>query len=265
MNTTQQRRAFLSWIGGKSRLASKIIPLFPRHRCYCEVFAGAGWLLFKKEPSEVELINDINAELVTLYRVVKLHLDEFIRHFRWMLVSRDEFQRFLVERPETLTDIQRAVRFYYLTKTSHASRIASPTFGTATTRPPRLNLLRIEEELSAAHLRLSQVTVENLPYGRFIERYDRPHTLFYLDPPYFGCENYYGAGVFERDDFARLRDLLADIEGKFVMSINDAAPIRELFGQFDMIVVGTKYSAGARGGQKAVNELVIANFELPRT
>jgi DNA adenine methylase len=238
--------------------------MFPEHRCYCEVFAGAGWLLFRKEPSEAELLNDINSELVTLYRVIKLHLDEFHRYFRWILVARDEFDRFLAENPETLTDIQRAVRFYYLAKTSHGASVASPTFGTATTRPPRLNLFRLEEELSAAHLRLAKVTVENLPYWKFIERYDRQHTLFYVDPPYFGCEDYYGEGLFSRDDFQRLRDLLACIEGRFLMSINDAPEIRELFCQFDIREVGTKYSIGAKGGQKNVRELVIANYELPR-
>jgi DNA adenine methylase len=158
-----QNRSFLSWIGGKSRLARQIIPLIPAHQCYCEVFAGAAWILFKKEKSEAEIINDINTDLVTLYRVVKHHLDEFIRYFRWVLVAREEFERFLEENPGTLTDVQRAVRFYYLAKSSYGSRIDAPTFGVSTTGYPRLNLLRIEEELSAAHLRLSQVVVENKP------------------------------------------------------------------------------------------------------
>lgn len=101
-----QKRSFISWIGGKSRLADKIIPKLSEHQCYCEVFAGGAWLLFKKEPSESEVINDINIELVTLYRVVQRHLDEFIRYFRWVLVSRDEFDRWLNSDPDTLTDIR---------------------------------------------------------------------------------------------------------------------------------------------------------------
>ena len=105
-------KGFLSWIGGKSRLSDRIIPLIDDHTCYCEVFAGGAWLLFKKPQSQSEVINDINIELVTLYRVVQIHLDEFIRYFRWILVSRDEFDRFKNENPDTLTDIQRAVRFY---------------------------------------------------------------------------------------------------------------------------------------------------------
>ncbi|MHB8110704.1 MAG: DNA adenine methylase [Syntrophorhabdaceae bacterium] len=68
-------------------------------------------VVFKKKESQVELINDINKQLVTLYRVIKNHLEEFIRYLKWILVARDEFSRFKIENPETLTDIQRAVRF----------------------------------------------------------------------------------------------------------------------------------------------------------
>lgn len=89
------QKSFLSYLGGKSLLANKIIPRIPDHSCYCEVFAGASWILFKKEPSKVEIINDINTDLVTLYRVVKHHVREFVRYFEWILTARDEFERFL--------------------------------------------------------------------------------------------------------------------------------------------------------------------------
>jgi len=85
-------------------------------------------MLFAKEESKVEIINDINVDLVTLYRVVKHHLDEFIRYLRWILVARDEFERFKKENPETLTDIQRAVRFYFILKNSFSGKIAHPSF-----------------------------------------------------------------------------------------------------------------------------------------
>lgn len=160
-------KSFLAYMGGKSLLANKIIPKVPEHKCYVEVFAGAAWMLFKKEEarSEVEIINDINLDLVTLYRVIKHHLEEFIRYFKWLLVSRDEFIRFRAENPETLTDIQKAVRFYYLLKLGYAARINNPSFSIATTSRPRLNLLRIEEELSAVHLRLARVYIENKDYA----------------------------------------------------------------------------------------------------
>lgn len=119
----------LSWIGGKSLLAEKIILRLPEHQCYCEVFGGAAWVLFRKSESKAEVINDINVDLVTLYRVIQYHLEEFVRYFKWMLVSRDEFDRLKRVGPDTLTDIQRSARFYYLVQTSFGSRVKKPTFG----------------------------------------------------------------------------------------------------------------------------------------
>jgi len=254
------KKSFLSYLGGKSLLANKIIPLIPEHLCYCEVFAGAAWLLFKKEQSEVEIINDINTELVTLYRVVKCHLDEFVRYLRWLLVSRDEFARFKLERPETLTDIQRAVRFYYLLRNGYAAKVEKPSFNIAPSKGPRFNLLRIEEDLSAAHLRLSRVYIENLPYQRVIERFDRPTTFFYLDPPYFNCEEDYGKGIFYRDDFERLADILRSLQGKFILSINDTKEIRTIFKRFHLEEVKTSYTAGGSDRRKEVKELLFMNF-----
>lgn len=256
----KQGNSFLAWVGGKSHLTDRIIPLLPEHRCYCEVFAGAAWMLFRKEESRVEVINDINSDLVTLYRVVKHHLEEFVRTLKWLLVARDEFERFLATDPATLTDIQRAVRFYYVMKTGYGARLRSPSFGSAASAPSRFNLLRIEEELSAAHLRLARVYVENRPFQEVIQRFDRPDTLFYVDPPYWGCEDYYGKEVFSREDFTVLRDQLAAVKGRFVMSINDTPEIRALFGDFTLRKVPTKYSL-AKAGNQSVTELLVLNYK----
>ncbi|MBN2437973.1 MAG: DNA adenine methylase [Deltaproteobacteria bacterium] len=253
-------KSFLAYMGGKSLLAKKIVSIIPKHNCYCEVFAGAAWILFKKEESDVEIINDINTDLVTLFRVVKLHLEKFIRYFKWILVSRDEFYRFRKEDPETLTDIQKAVRFYYLLKLGYAARIKAPAFSIATTSRPRLNLLRIEEELSEVHLRLSRVFIENRSYAEVFSRFDKPDTFFYVDPPYYGCEDYYGLGIFSREDFLKLRDILAGLKGKFVLSINDVDHIRDLFDGFYIETVNTTYSAGGAHRKKHVSELLIRNF-----
>lgn len=193
------------WIGGKRRLAKRILPLFPAHECYVEPFAGGAALYFMKPPSEVEVLNDINGELVNLYRVIKHHLEEFVRQFKWALVSRQIYGWLKVTPEETLTDIQRAARFYYLQKMAFGAKVANQTFGTATTAPPRLNLLRLEEELSTANLRLSRTYIEHLPWAECVRRYDRPHTLFYLDPPYWETTGY---GVdFGLDNYAIMADL----------------------------------------------------------
>ncbi len=248
------------WLGGKHQLAKRIVHLIPEHTCYVEPFAGAAWVFFRKPQSEVEVLNDINLDVVTLYRVVQDHLEEFIRYFKWLLVSREEFNRYMKEEPTTLTDIQRAVRFFYLQKNSFGGRTQNRSFGYGTTRPPRLNLLRIEEDLSAAHLRLAQAYIENLPYGDLIRRYDREHTFFYIDPPYWNCENDYGKNIFSKEDFAALAVQLSGIKGKFLLSLNDVPEIREIFSAFIIEPVSVTYSVGiSRTSEK---EVLIRNYEI---
>lgn len=250
------RPPLAGWMGGKSLLAKRIIERIPSHHCYVEPFAGAAWVLFKKAESKVEVINDINKDVVTLYRCLQWHLEEFIRYFKWVLIARDEFERLKRANPDTLTDIQRAARFYYLQQSCFGGRISSPSFGYGLTRGPKLNLLRIEEQLSAAHLRLSRVYVECLPYSDIISRYDSTETFFYLDPPYWNCENYYGKGIFSREDFSQLATQLRDIKGKFILSLNDTTGVREVFKDFDIETVQTKYTC-SNGKNVTAGEVLI--------
>jgi DNA adenine methylase len=140
----------IPWMGGKRRLATRLIPLFPTRKCYFEVFAGSAALFFlRPHPEKVEVLNDINGELVYLYRVVQNHLEEFVRHFKWALSSCQIFEWQKMTRSETLTDIQRAARFFYLQQHAFGGKVSGQTFVTATTTPA-VNLLRIEENLSTA-------------------------------------------------------------------------------------------------------------------
>ena len=124
----------IPWVGGKRRLAKHILPLFPAHTCYVEPFCGGAALYFLKETSKVEVINDVNGELINLYRVIKNHLEEFVRQFKWALTSRQVFEWTKATPTEVLTDIQRAARFYYLQTTAFGGRVDDQTFGTSTTR-----------------------------------------------------------------------------------------------------------------------------------
>lgn len=246
------------WIGGKRRLAKFLLPMFPDHSCYVEPFCGAAALFFMKDPVEAEVLNDINGDLVSLYRVVKNHLEEFIRQFKYSLSSRQMFD-WLKETPvEPLTDIQRAARFYYLQKLGFGGKVDGRTFGTATTSPPRLNLLRIEEDLSAAHLRLSRTYIEHLGWAECIQRYDRPHSLFYCDPPYWGTEGY-GVG-FGLDEYDRMAELARTIKGRMVISVNDIPEMRQAFAGLAMETVDITYTVGGSGKSSAKQELVIRNF-----
>ena len=248
------------WVGGKFHLAKTIIPKIPEHAGYVEPFAGGAWILFRKPQSAAEILNDIDKDVITLYRVIQKHLPEFIRYMQWALVSRDEFNRLQKVAPETLTDIERSCRFFYLQKLAFGGKVAnSPVFGTSATKPARLNLTRLETDLWQAHQRLAQVTIECLPYSEVIERYDRPETFFYCDPPYYNCEDYYGKDIFNKDDFKNLYNILSQIKGQFLLSINDVEPIRELFKNFKIESVDTFYSV-SKNKMKPVKEILISNY-----
>ena len=256
---SNQAKPIIPWIGGKRKLAKQIIPLFPEHTCYVEPFCGAAAFFFLKEPSKVEVLNDINGDLINLYRVIKHHLEEFTRQFKWSLTSRQIFDWLKITPPETLTDIQRAARFFYLQKLSFGAKVENQTFGTATTSPLRLNLLRLEEDLSQAHLRLTRATIEQQHWEKCIKRYDRPHTLFYCDPPYWGTEGY---GVdFGLEQYDRLATLAKSIHGQMIVSVNDIPEMRKAFDGLDMQRVEVSYSVGGGTKQRKFGELIIRNFD----
>lgn len=251
-----QQKPIIPWMGGKRRLAPAILEKIPEHTCYVEAFAGAAAIFFAKEPSEVEVLNDFNGDLVNLYRVVKHHLEEFVRQFKWALSSRQIYEWETMTRPETLTDIQRAARFFYLQKLAFGGRVEGQSFGTATTSGPRLNLLRLEEDLSQAHLRLHGTYVEHLSWETVVERYDRPHTLHYLDPPYWETAGY---GVdFGFEHYERMADIARSAAGAVLISLNDHPDIRHCFEGLHMESLGISYTVGGGAGSSA-RELLIWN------
>src|SRR5215469_11755325 len=179
-------RGPLSYIGGKNRLANGIIAIFPEHLTYVEAFAGGAQVFFRKEPSKVEVLNDLDGEIVNFYRVCKEHYQELLRYFRYVVVSREWFDLLKRSDPSTLTDIQRAARYMYLLKNCYAGIVLRPAFQRHVSQPPGFNLENLPELIENAHRRLQRVQVENAPYEEVIRRFDRPTTLFYLDPPYHG-------------------------------------------------------------------------------
>ncbi|ARL04389.1 DNA adenine methylase [Burkholderia pseudomallei] len=250
----------IPWLGGKRRLAKRLIPLFPEHDCYVEAFCGGAALYFLRPvPAHVEILNDLNGELVNLYRVVQNHLEEFVRMFKWAISSREVFRWNQMTMPETLTDIQRAARFYYLQHHAFGGKVSGQTFGTRTTMPS-VNLMRIEEALSAAHLRLTGVYIENLPWQKCVERYHRPHSFIYCDPPYWKTEGY--GFDFPIEEYERMADLMRSCKGKMMVSINDHEDIRRVFAGFPMLELDISYSVNGKvpkKGQKS-RELVITNW-----
>jgi DNA adenine methylase len=252
--------SLIPYFGGKTRLAKRIIERIPAHGCYVEVFAGSATVLFSKEPSRSEVLNDFDKELVTFYRVIKHHPLEFHRQFEYCLVSRDEFDRLMRVEPDTLTDVQRAVRYFYLQKSCFGGKVTGQTFGTSTSGPPRLNLFNLERSIHDAWVRLAQVTIERLDFRALIPKYDRPHSFFFLDPPYWQIPGY--RHDFEAKDFRDLVTTLSNAQGRFLMTINDTPEVREIFGRFKVEEVRLRYSMSRNGKArgKEHTELLVANY-----
>jgi DNA adenine methylase len=129
----------------------------------------------------------------------------------------------------------------------------------STTGGARFDVAKVGPLLEAAHERLSSVVIERLPWSDFLTRYDRPGTLFYLDPPYYGCENDYGRDLFDRAQFAQMADQLHTLKGRFLLSLNDHPDVRRLFEGFTIDPVPVRYTVAGMGHSKVVGEVIISN------
>ncbi|RFB80376.1 DNA adenine methylase [Methylovirgula sp. 4M-Z18] len=255
-----------AWIGGKSQLAERIIARIERipHRAYVEPFVGMGGIFLRRRLAPAaEVINDLSGDVANFFRILQHHYVPFMDLLRYRFTSREEFGRLLAQDPETLTDLHRAVRFLYLQRASFGGKVAGRTFGVSPQLPGRFDVTKLEPRLAEIAERLAAVVIENLPYADLILAYDRPGTLFYLDPPYWGAEGYYGKGMFGRGDFAALAEQLAGLKGVFVLSINDTAEIRKIFGSFDLEEVDLTYTIDGNDNAKVARELIVTQKDLP--
>lgn len=250
------------WTGGKRRLAGRIISRLAAmpHRSYVEPFVGMGGLFFRRPVrAPAEVINDISTDVANLFRVLQRHYVPLMDLLRWQVTSRAEFERLLAANAETLTDLERAARFLYLQRAGFGGKIEGRSFGVSPRTPGRFDVQKLGTILEAVHERLSAVVIERLPYAALIDRYDRPETLFYLDPPYAGSEMVYGPGIFGPEDFARLAEQLCGIKGRFLLSLNDAPAVRQAFAGFAMEEVEVAYSISREAaGRKRWRELIIS-------
>lgn len=259
--TVGPRGGAAPYLGGKRRLARRLVERIEQipHETYAEVFVGMGGVFFRRHRAPpIEVINDKSRDVATFFRVLQNHYQAFLDTMKWQLGSRAEFERLKGQDPDRLTDLQRAARFYYLQRQTFGGRPAGHSFGVSSAHPSRFNIVRLASDLEEIHDRLAGVVIECLDWSEFIARYDRPNTLFYLDPPYHGSETDYGKGLFERSDFARMATALAGIKGNFLLSLNDTPEVRTTFAGFHIEEVRLRYSI-AEGDATPAAELIISN------
>lgn len=250
--------SFIGWVGGKSRLRKHIIPLIPTDtERYIEVFGGAGWVLFgkKQHPNQMEIFNDIDGNLINLYRQIKYNCESLQKEVDW-LQSRELFNeyRYQIENNIQLTDLQRAARYLYLIKNSFGSTKTS--FATA----PK-GTYNLTNKLPAYQERLNKVVIENKDFEQLINTYDRPKALFYLDPPYVDTEKYYTAVDFTTDDHKRLNDVLKHIKGRFILSYNDCEFVRDLYKDYNIFTVNRPNLLSSNTSNRNIfREVIITNI-----
>lgn len=263
MSVKETIRPLAGYIGGKWFLRATICPLLDAipHHAYVEPFIGMGAVfLGRAKRSKVEVINDANGDVATLFRVVQRHPQALCDTIRWQTGSRSEYDRLWRTRPETLTDIERAARFLVLRRLTYSGKDPYEAgFSTSPMTFKGLDAPRVMRRIEALHARLSRVTIEHLDFRGVLERYDRPQTLFYLDPPYWGCCALYREGGFTQARFGELADALRGLKGRWVMSLNDHPDVRKLFAWAAIRTVQTRYNAAVGKGSFDASEVLIAS------
>lgn len=253
------------YIGGKRRLARRLVRLLDAvdHALYCEVFMGMGGVFLRRtRQPRVEVINDFSEDVSTFFRILQRHYVAFMEMLRFQVTSRAGFERLLKVDPTTQTDLERAARFLYLQRLAFGGKVTGRNFGISPNESASFDVTKLGPLLEAIHERLAGVWIERLNYAELIRRWDRPEALFYLDPPYYGCEDDYGAELFSRAEFDRMAVQLASIEGRFVLSLNAHPEVKRIFADFRMLEVPTKYSVGGGDATIEVSEVVISNLPM---
>lgn len=262
-------KGLIPYYGGKQKLAPIIIELIPPHILYAEPFCGGAAIFFNKRPSEVEILNDANGELMNFYKVVKFRYDDLHREVIQTLHSRSihQYAWIIYNVPELFDEIKRAWAVWVLSHQSYASKLdGSWGFDLSDkTTTNKIIVSRTEFTRRYAH-RLERVQLENADALYIIRSRDSDQSFFYVDPPYFNsnCGHYRG---YTEDDFRKLLLALESIKGKFLLSSYPSKLLegftrrnnwqQEQYEQF--VTVNIK-----NGNPKVKTEVLTSNFPLIR-
>jgi DNA adenine methylase len=210
----------LTYYGGKQSLVPIILPLIPEHTTYVEPFIGGGALLWAKEPSDIEVINDNDRELINFYEVVRNDFVDLEKMVRISLHSRSLHNDATViyNNPHMFSRIKRAWAVWTLASQSFSSKFnGSWGYEKKHQRGSRLLVKKRESFTLDYAERLQSVQIECTDALRVIHSRDHSGAFHYCDPPYFNsnCGHYNG---YNENDFRRLLELLESVGGKFLLS-----------------------------------------------
>ena len=222
-----KKLCFFPYPGGKFYLTHIIIPIIEKtpHQTYVEVFGGAANILLNKKPSQIEIYNDIDDYIVSLFRVIRnpnkfltlKKLLEFTPYSRTeFLYLKEKFKNNNFNDIHPDPEISKAYIFYYLTLSSFAAKKDTFAYTKSKKNKPKQYFNHLKK-LILIKQRLENVIIENLDFQTIFEKYDSPNTLFYLDPPYFNIFNLYSFD-FSLDDHKRLIQCIKNAKGKIILS-----------------------------------------------
>ena len=242
-------------------MAKDIIDLIPQeHNIYIEVFGGAASVLYQKQPSKLEVLNDINSELINLHRAIRNNPQTLSMYLNDLFISREIFDDIKKRKLKPKNNIEAAAFYFYQLTQSFGSKGDNFAMAAKSGRKPK-NIYRDFKKISD---RLKGVTIENMSFLKLIPLYDKEDAFFYIDPPYVATESYYkNTGGFGIKEHEQLAELLSKVKGKFLLSYNDSVVVRELYKDFN--IRSTKeinYTLGANKHkrEKKVSEVFITNY-----
>jgi len=257
----------ITYYGGKQKLAPIINTVIPRHTLYAEPFCGGAAVFFSKRPSEVEVLNDLNGELINFYIVVREQFTALQHQIMLTLHSRKQHRHawIIYNYPELFDPVKRAWAVWTLSNLSFAAMLDG-SFGydkTDNTTTKKL-LSNIDEFTDALCRRLERAQIECADALYIIKSRDYEGALFYCDPPYFNSDMGHYRG-YTRQDFKQLLDTLGAIKGKFLLSSYPSEMLekyRSKFGweqrRFEQHVsVNNK-----AGNPKVKTEVLTANYPI---
>jgi len=246
----------LRYPGGKTRLRKELLQHVPEHKTYVEPFVGGGSLFFGKKPADKAVISDINEPLVKFYKTVPKLENGISCNFKDKQ-SKEAFEKEKEREPEGPLD--RVCNFLYLNKCSYGGKQDNFAKNTCVRNGKQVGIKRFGKNIDKYKERLGSDNVEilNKDYKTVIEEYDSPNTFFYLDPPYLGPKDVYD---YDEIDHEELKEILENVKGKWLLSIDNHPKIKELYKDFDQKVVSFRYTLGDNRDEK--KELLIANYDL---
>ncbi|MBZ9690695.1 DNA adenine methylase [Clostridium sp. M14] len=260
----------LKWPGSKWSMAKKIIDIIPKHNIYLEPFFGSGAVFFSKSPCNTEILNDLDGEVVNLFRTIRDNSEELAQKVFLTPYSREEYKESYERNNKDLDNIEKARQFLIRSNMARAGmqyyssswRHAGPVLGAKTKQRVTGDWNKVPERILEAAVRLKDAEIENKNAFDLIKKYNREDCLIYVDPPYLLStrrQRYYNVEMTEDQKHLELLELLKKHSGPIIISGYESELYQDILKDWNTIKIKTN----AEQGKERI-EVLWFNFELSK-